>query len=376
MIANGRRWALLGSDQRTDLLRKAIGECITRHPENPVLKWPLEVISDELAWIAQQGIPSEEAYLKVQRSGRASVRLLKIHRPMVWEVFETYLRLRTERGKDYDLNDIASTVSMLIDSTGNGSRFKHIILDEGQDLSPVMVRSLAKALAPNGSLSFFGDYAQQIYGRCLSWRAIGLNISSRERQIWEFKENYRNSREIARLALAISQMPYFKDVADMVAPNEPRAEGPKPTIVQFPNREKEIRAVSNTAARLGENGTTAILLRGSEIGEYSKVLPGNAFHIKEDAATPNRQTGLFYGTYHSAKGLEFDTVFLPHLSIDDLPNNEDVELYGEDEARSNDGRLLYVGVTRARSNLILTHSGERTSMLPMDEALYTSRVIE
>jgi superfamily I DNA/RNA helicase len=74
--------------------------------------------------------------------------------------------------------------------------------------------------------------------------------------------------------------------------------------------------------------------------------------------------------------LEFDTVFLPNLSKDDLPNIEDVELYGDDEARSNDGRLLYVGVTRARANLILTHSGERTSMLPGDENLYTSKVIE
>ena len=36
----------------------------------------------------------------------------------------------------------------------------------------MMLKSLVKAVAPNGSFTFFGDVAQQIYGNALSWKAI------------------------------------------------------------------------------------------------------------------------------------------------------------------------------------------------------------
>ncbi|HET7046180.1 MAG TPA: ATP-dependent DNA helicase UvrD2 [Gaiellaceae bacterium] len=57
-------------------------------------------------------------------------------------------------------------------------------------------------------------------------------------------------------------------------------------------------------------------------------------------------------TYHRAKGLEFDAVFLPRLEEKELPSKQartDAEV---DEER----RLLYVGMTRARIHLALTWS--------------------
>lgn len=80
--------------------------------------------------------------------------------------------------------------------------------------------------------------------------------------------------------------------------------------------------------------------------------------------------GLFYGTYHAAKGLEFDTVFLPFVSDDNWPHPPDVQNLGVEEAASRDSRLLYVGITRARSTLVLTYSGRMTSLLPSIDELY------
>jgi DNA helicase-2/ATP-dependent DNA helicase PcrA len=57
-------------------------------------------------------------------------------------------------------------------------------------------------------------------------------------------------------------------------------------------------------------------------------------------------------TYHRAKGLEFEAVFLPRLEEKELPSRQartDAEL---DEER----RLLYVGMTRAKRHLALTWS--------------------
>ena len=73
---------------------------------------------------------------------------------------------------------------------------------------------------------------------------------------------------------------------------------------------------------------------------------------------------------HSAKGLEFDSVFLPLLSDDHWPDRRDVRDIGEQEATIRDARLLYVGITRARSSLILTFTGRMTRLLPTSEDLY------
>lgn len=55
-------------------------------------------------------------------------------------------------------------------------------------------------------------------------------------------------------------------------------------------------------------------------------------------------------TYHRAKGLEFDAVFLPRLLDGELPFRSGRSIADPEEER----RLLYVGITRARRHLTLT----------------------
>jgi superfamily I DNA/RNA helicase len=95
-----------------------------------------------------------------------------------------------------------------------------------------------------------------------------------------------------------------------------------------------------------------------------------ATRLHRDLAIWPDGPGIFYGTYHSAKGLEFDAVFLPFLSSDRLPHPQDVATFGEADAASQDSKLFYVGVTRAKSNLVLTYAGNETRLLPKEESLY------
>lgn len=141
--------------------------------------------------------------------------------------------------------------------------YKHIVIDEGQDLSPIMLKSLVNTIPQDGSLTFFGDVAQQIYGSRLSWRDAGLNIE--KRKIWRFDRNYRNSREIARFAIALSKSKYFESISDLVEPIMPTASSPLPALVKFENEENELKWVVENAISASARQSVAILVRNREL---------------------------------------------------------------------------------------------------------------
>ncbi|MEO5366677.1 MAG: UvrD-helicase domain-containing protein [Magnetococcus sp. WYHC-3] len=67
---------------------------------------------------------------------------------------------------------------------------------------------------------------------------------------------------------------------------------------------------------------------------------------------------LTLSTLHAAKGLEFPVVFLAGMEEGVLPHNLAMEEQGE-EGVEEERRLAYVGMTRARERLYLTHARRR-----------------
>jgi DNA helicase-2/ATP-dependent DNA helicase PcrA len=72
--------------------------------------------------------------------------------------------------------------------------------------------------------------------------------------------------------------------------------------------------------------------------------------LAERFSTERIGRGVNLLTYHRAKGLEFDAVFLPRLLDGELPFRSGRARADPEEER----RLLYVGITRARTYLFLT----------------------
>ena len=72
--------------------------------------------------------------------------------------------------------------------------------------------------------------------------------------------------------------------------------------------------------------------------------------LAERFSTERIGRGVNLLTYHRAKGLEFDAVFLPRLLDGELPFRSGRAKADPEEER----RLLYVGITRARTYLFLT----------------------
>jgi DNA helicase-2/ATP-dependent DNA helicase PcrA len=69
--------------------------------------------------------------------------------------------------------------------------------------------------------------------------------------------------------------------------------------------------------------------------------------------------GVHLLTYHRAKGLEFEAVFLPRLEERELPS----KLSKTAEALAEERRLLYVGLTRAKRHLTVSWSGKPSRFL-------------
>ena len=59
-------------------------------------------------------------------------------------------------------------------------------------------------------------------------------------------------------------------------------------------------------------------------------------------------------TLHSAKGLEFDYVFLPGWEEGIFPNQRNIDEYGN-KGLEEERRLAYVGITRARKKLNISY---------------------
>lgn len=240
-------------------------------------------------------------------------------------------------------------------------KYRHIVVDEAQDLSPESVRSLALAIRPGGSLTLFADYAQQIYGQRISWRSCGLTVSKNEL----FLDNYRNSPEIARLAMHMAAMPHFKDSADLVEPKEPkRAAGAKPTLARCQSREEEANLIGRAASAAAGVSRVGVLARTRAEARLAVRGVSGVRELHDKMTTWDVTTGVYAGTYFSAKGLEFDVVLMPFCSADRLPDAEVLSAFGWDEAAGRESRLLYVGVTRAREELVITYTNKLTKLLP------------
>jgi superfamily I DNA/RNA helicase len=320
---------------------------------------------DELEWISGMEIQTLDDYKAASRVGRKTG-LADSWREVMWKILIEYRRIRHEAGPKYDWYDLATAVRAALAHDNRRRLYKHVVIDEGQDLSPEAVRSLVEACDPAGSVTFFGDYHQMIYGQGVSWQSCGLDIQKVER----FADNYRNTTEVARLAIAMSKTPPMAgDPKDLVVPNEPPAAGSLPTLARCADEEEEIRVVQAQAKDYAQDGTVAVLAR--TWADARRVCRGlDVRKLHHDLTNWDTTPGIYCGAYHSAKGLEFDAVIMPFCGATHMPHPDVTAAFGYEGAAAREARLMYVGITRARTDLLLTYSGEITPLLPSETGLY------
>ena len=106
----------------------------------------------------------------------------------------------------------------------------------------------------------------------------------------------------------------------------------------------ELRSVVQDYAMLPRESALTVFLE-----EVALVSDVDNLNEETDAAT--------LLTLHTAKGLEFSTVFIVGMEEGILPHSRS---FGEAEEMEEERRLCYVGITRAMSRLYLLHTFRRT----------------
>lgn len=310
------------------------------------------------------GITSFEGYREVSRIGRGSA-LSPRARQRLWSVFAEVRRSLATR-KLNTFGEICDRVRERIETDGTRP-FKHVVVDEAQDLGPRELRLVAALAAPGGRALFFaGDVGQRIFRWPFSWLAAGVDVRGRAQRL---KVNYRTSAEIQRFSDRL--LPARLTEVDGEAEERGTLSllrGPEPEIKAAPDLSGEIDILANWLAMIRDQGISpgeiAIFARTRKaLEERARPalarcgLSGAWLSPDQDADS----VSVTLGTLHSAKGLEFRAVAVVACDDAQLPLRAAVDAATESDSKKiveeRELSLLYVGCTRARDQLLITWSG-------------------
>jgi len=254
-----------------------------------------------------------------------------------------------------------------------------VIIDEGQDMPPAFYHTLAQL----GFEHFYvvADQNQQITDENSNLRDIENALAIDTRARIELTENYRNCDRVARLALAFCVHDPASPPIDLPS-GRPCAR--TPVLVDCgPGCRLDFGSVVRRLLKLADRDPDRLIgvitPNDASRRRWLDALQGDSVLLDHgrprivtyaagegDEGHRFSQGGLFVINAQSAKGLEFDKVFL--ADIDEYP------CYLEDRVWM-DGlkRLFYVMVSRAREQVILLRQSGRScpieAILPRDESI-------
>lgn len=315
-------------------------------------------------------ITSREEYWKARRPGRG-VKLDRAKRSTVWDVVETYRR-RSRLDGTIDFEEAPALAAAALEQSGQ-QLCDHVLVDEGQDLTPTRWQ-LLRALVASGPDDLFiaEDSQQRIYGRQVVLGRYGIGIVGRSRRL---TLNYRTTAENLAFAVGVLSGASFTDVENTEAVSagyRSARRGPEPILIGTETVSEELQAAADLVAGWLSDGlepeTVAVLTRDQRQRHFvMEGLRERGVQAREvDAGEASVGLPLVM-TMHRAKGTEFSNVLLFGLGARAMPSpvatkgltDSDLE-----DALLRERSLLYVAATRARDQLACTWNGERTRLLP------------
>lgn len=323
--------------------------------------------------ILAQNLRSLGEYEAADRRGRGS-RLPAADRPLVWQTVQEFTRglaadgLRTYLGTCAEAADRLQTTEPL---------YRHIVVDEAQDLHPAQWRLLrAAAPARPDDLFIAGDPHQRIYDTKVSLLSLGIKVAGRTTKL---RKNYRSTHEILSWSTALLVGRPFEQLQDD-ARNETllgyrsALHGNGPEVYAAASEEAElealverVRAWTDNGVAPGEIGVTTRFNKGVEKA-LARLVAADIPAVKLRADAPEGTDAVRVGTMHSFKGLEFRCVAVIGVNADAVPAPKAVTSIEVDRLQHeadllSERCLLFVACTRARDGLYVSWTREPSRFL-------------
>lgn len=268
----------------------------------------------------------------------------------------------THGGEDTDAV-MAEMVQAVIRGVERGqipaAQYEAVLIDEGHDFKPEWLKLVVQMVDPRtNSLLVLYDDAQSIYeaGRQknFSFKSVGILAQGRTTIL---KVNYRNTQEILEFAAQfagelLSASEAEDDGVPRLVPISAGRHGNEPVVVKLPTLKSEGAWIAERLKEEHGNGTPwrdmAVLYR-----HYDPVCKAVRAELrragipntwKDDVTFGEGQDTVKLLPFHSSKGLEYPIVVIPGAGLLPTP----------DKASEEEIRLLYVAMTRATSQLIVT----------------------
>jgi len=272
--------------------------------------------------------------------------------------------LKITRGEDSVFN---AMVSAVIENTAKGripkGQYGAVLIDEGHDFQPEWLRLVVDMVDPDTkSLLLLYDDTQSIYksGKGLGFVLKDAGVEAQGRTTI-LKLNYRNSQQILSFAYDfvddyLEEGEREEDRARLLAPDSGGQTGPAPVVMDFASFTDEAAYIAGLFVRMhrerglewrtmsalychnwmGKALTDQLIEAGVPIQWMKGSSEKRDFNLTEDSVKVM--------TMHSSKGLEFETVAA--CGVGYMGTDKDRVLH--------DAKLLYVAMTRATRNLLLT----------------------
>lgn len=323
--------------------------------------------------VAQEAF-SLEKYVKASRTGRGT-RLDRKKRMQIWKVFEAYQNLMKE-SQVRDINTAMYECRLLIEKTSSETRYKHVIVDEGQDLSTNAFRLLRSIAGEEHDNDIFivGDAHQRIYKNKAALSKCGINIRGRSSVL---RINYRTTEEIRKAAFALLNGISFDDLDDSFDTGDrcqSLTHGTAPEIIATANANEEFDAILAKVKGLIAGGVAAknicIVARTHKLlDDYIAHFTSSGircYEIKGNKADDRGLDGIRVATMHRVKGLEFQYVFVVAANNRIIPLASAIDhtdAVSKQETMTAEKCLLYVALTRAQKGAYISGYGKMSEFL-------------
>ena len=327
--------------------------------------------------VLPQRVTTLKQYLRVRRPGRG-VALDRSKRAAVWKAMERYRDRSADLGVTSFDEQLALAAAWLDHEAALGTPrpFRHVLVDEAQDLTPAHLQLLRALVEPGPDDLFLAeDSHQRIYGKKITLSHYGIQVRGRSRRL---TRNYRTTRQNLDVAFGILDPGTYEDMEGQAEEHHyvsPRS-GPEPLLLHASDRADELSKAAELLTvwleqdRDSEDSapeSIAILVRDRY--QRDAVVNGLAQHGVEVRAVDREAAGRgrpVVMTMHRAKGLEFRKVLLFDVSKNAIPRPLRDQQYSDadsDDALLRERSLLYVAATRARDQLAISWSGEASPLI-------------